>query len=917
MTRLAERPPAAPALADNRSITSARWAQPVLVGAILIGFAIRIFRVEAPSIWWDEGYSAYLATQGWRDIVRLTAADIHPPAYYFLLKLWALPTGLSEFALRYLSVLVSLLVLAVTYGVVRRILGRSAALLSVVVLAVAPYQWAFAQDARMYPLEALLGVIMTGLAYGVVSARPRTASLLAGVLAVVIALSLYVDYFPIVLVAALGVWVLAVALLVVRPWGTAIGVVLRFGVAVVVGLALYLPWLRTGFGQVAGYGAGRSTAPDAAGYLAAVWAAFLAGPAVVPEEHVVLLALAAVGLVAGWALWLRRPAEGGGVMPDRSPRWVATSIVLCWVAGSVAVLGAVLLFRPFFHVRYLSVAGPGMAVAVALALLGLWRWQRAAASAAVLPLIALAVVGAAGYHGDKRFARDDTRSTAAFLAAETTGRDLVLWQTPYPFYYYYHGSATAVAFDPNAPGAEQRLADLATGRERVFLETWYQSVDDPAGKAEFLLARGGRLLGERDFPGYHLAWYAVGDYTPPPLSPVDWSFGNLARVGQVAFGAAEGLEQQVPADSAVWVRTRWAAPPTPGDDLKYYVRLADGAGQDAGRVDAWVYDSRGLTSRHWQPGAAGDGFAFLRVPAGTPPGRYTVFLGAYLESGRQLGLVGGTTAESRLGEIEVVAPRGPQAVPAGAARIDGPTIQVDGLTLRLVGTAGIDPTPVVVGQGRAVRLLWQVEAAGTGDGATLRVGAEQSPLALETAASLAGWPVGSLVWQRVTVRGSVPGKVPVVVSAGGRSYDVGTLDVRDRALRRDLPDDITAISRGQLVQGLSLAGYRERREGDRLTVDIYWRAAGPFAAERKSFVHVLDVTTGKIIAQADAALGDGAAPADALVPGEILVDHRVLDLPKAVPFRLIVGVYDGATGAREPVAGGGDSFNLLTAAGAS
>jgi len=90
------------------------------------------------------------------------------------------------------------------------------------------------------------------------------------------------------------------------------------------------------------------------------------------------------------------------------------------------------------------------------------------------------------------------------------------------------------------------------------------------------------------------------------------------------------------------------------------------------------------------------------------------------------------------------------------------------------------------------------------------------------------------------------------------------------------------------------------RPGERLTVDLFWRAEARPPRDYTVFVHLVD-SAGQTRAQGDAMPADGAYPTGDWPVGLELADrHQVLlpaDLP-AGPYRLLVGLYDAATGQR-------------------
>jgi hypothetical protein len=117
-----------------------------------LSFALLTLTLEAQSIWWDEGISLRLAGLPWGEIVSNRAANIHPPLYFFILKVWTSLAGLTPFAGRYLSVLGVSLLPAAVYGFLARrvtaIAGRVAAFL----VAFAPPFVVYGQEIRAYAL---------------------------------------------------------------------------------------------------------------------------------------------------------------------------------------------------------------------------------------------------------------------------------------------------------------------------------------------------------------------------------------------------------------------------------------------------------------------------------------------------------------------------------------------------------------------------------------------------------------------------------------------------------------------------------------------------------------------------------------------------------------------------------------------
>jgi hypothetical protein len=145
-------------------------ALPILVLWLALG--LRLYHLDFQSIWWDEGHSIFVASHPIRQIPTLPAMDVHPPAYFGLLHLWMNMAGRSEFALRYLSVVFSLLTVTLLWRCADHIshylVPQSPNLLisqslsppffAALLAALSPMYVAYAQEVRSYALITCLAL---------------------------------------------------------------------------------------------------------------------------------------------------------------------------------------------------------------------------------------------------------------------------------------------------------------------------------------------------------------------------------------------------------------------------------------------------------------------------------------------------------------------------------------------------------------------------------------------------------------------------------------------------------------------------------------------------------------------------------------------------------------------------------------
>jgi mannosyltransferase len=126
-----------------------------LLFIILLGFGLRVYQLEAQSLWWDEIFTAARSAMTVGELIEdLFTARVHLPFYFILLQGWT-EIGRSAFILRYFSVAAGVLTIPLIYVTGKRLNGRSVGLLAAFLLAIAPFHIWFSQEARMYSFLAL------------------------------------------------------------------------------------------------------------------------------------------------------------------------------------------------------------------------------------------------------------------------------------------------------------------------------------------------------------------------------------------------------------------------------------------------------------------------------------------------------------------------------------------------------------------------------------------------------------------------------------------------------------------------------------------------------------------------------------------------------------------------------------------
>lgn len=657
-----------------------------LLAILLLGFGLRLHRLGEQPVWWDEGHAVWAARQSLYETTRITAHDVHPPFYLWLLHGWLRLAGESEFAVRYLSLIGGMLTVALVYVVARRLIGRRAALLAALLLSTARFHIWWSQEARMYVWAAFWGLLsvywFTQLGRG--GLRAWWGYVLSG------AAALYTLYLSVLVLLIQNLFV------VLTVWrkprrGHQLFTWMLWQLGV---LLLYAPWLYLALPRI------RHDTAKAPFTFAQVWQLFgtvlTTGISTDLERYTGLLI--AFGLLALTGILLlvldRTQPQRYGLLG-----WeVALLLALALIAPPMVVYG-LSIPRGFFYspkpeARYLLLFAPYFYILLAATLAGLWpkgRWRRVL-SALALVLVLVTWVGVLPQHYAGRYLRDDMRSAMRALAVYARPDDAVLLVSGdrYPVFLYHYnrafpgGDGPTVYLMPrysarfSAETVDAELAPLHEQHERLWLASVERAMQDPDNLVEsWLNARRTAVLNvDQDYNFLRL--YTLDGALPALRVDAEPQFPVLSGIRGL-LGYDLPVQEFRPGDvlqAAIYVQ----AESTP--DLTVY--LVDPQGQ---RID-----QRALTTLSQDP--VRQPLAFP-IYAYTTPGRYHFEVcGGVLEVCETMP-AGRVTASKRLptGKPAVAHP-----VDLGAGRV------------RFLGYTLSDET-VRAGKNLTVDLHWQAQTA--------------------------------------------------------------------------------------------------------------------------------------------------------------------------------------------------------------
>ena len=518
-------------------------ARALLLLLILMGFGLRVFLLDGQSLWYDEGVTATIAQRDLVELTRWTANDIQPPLYYYIVAGWGRSAGWSEWALRYPSALFGVLAIPVLAVLALRLARlRAAALLAALLAAAHPLLVYYGQEARMYTLLVLLGILAAYLLARAAEREPPGWPLWMGYVAAATA-AIYTHYFAIFLLLGLGcAWVLDVAARrrqlghegvpeapnegvrptrssgmdassrVARtpragPAGTntrpSLGAtVAPFVMANAAVFVLYLPWLAnlvTRLRVDRSYWTGTLKLHEA---LLDIALRFTSGETMSERIGVwLLLGYAVITLAAIYGLWR--------LWPQTRRLVIYTSF---WLTVPILAVLVLAFNVPKFNARYVMLAAPALLLVWAAGLAGLGvrrpapRGHAWAAGLCVVLLVAGGLWSNWNWFFNHAYDKDHWRQITAFLRERVSPDEQIVLVSghAWPVWQYYAPDLPVVRlpdleildvdavldFDTSGPPLISAF-DAAGGKRGAWLVNWQEEVVDPNDVAPVQLELGG------------------------------------------------------------------------------------------------------------------------------------------------------------------------------------------------------------------------------------------------------------------------------------------------------------------------------------------------------------------------------------------------------------------------------------------
>lgn len=907
----------------------------LLLLLILLAFATHTYRLEAKSLWIEEGLSIYRAQQDLPHILSnivmiqdVATHDTHPPLYFIVLHFLTRVAGTSEFTFRFLSVAWAVLLVPLLYAFGAMLLGRKAGLWAAAIGALSPvYLW-YSQETRSYTMLVFLTAFSNYALLRLFQSARQSDRGARGIILWVIAYllstvaAIFTHYGALFMVLFHWVVVLSLAIWQRRWW--LIGLSTAASLFVLPLAPFILGRMQTGPERGFRFVPLFIMARD-------LWNGFSMGIAVRLDDVIVLDLLFVVVFLLGLAMvGLAYKKFGAGRL----------LYLLGYLLIPTFTLYLLSHIKPMYEgVRHLLIVSPPYYLALGAGLDALSRRFKYLTITITLLLVAGVAYSTCNTFFEPRYAKDDLRSAAQHVRDHMEPGELLVISEPilWPVWEYYYGPNlhwTALPTYPQMAGEEtiEQMRAVADEYQGVWFA--YGPTGAPRDNKGLVKAWFDEHLFQINDLNFHsvnniiaVAHYLTSppllSHAPPMQRKVDVSFDD-----ELVLLGYDGLPERVMPGDHLELTLYWQVLKRPEEDYSLSFLLLDGLGTRWSQTDVIPFNGLYPASR-WEPGTIVIQRVSIPAPYGSPPGRYKCELRLYLPSNWQdvqtfdvAGQPLGTAASLGTVELEATPVTLLGEMPLQHRRQD----QFGGI-VELLGY-DLANRQWRAGETLHLGLSWQKLVQSSEEYTlVLRIADARGRTLKDGSCPLPGAPVATVAKSQCELlippqasgqRCSLTVRVQSAASAtplavGPRFWPfkraeliLTRIQVAPETQMFERPS-IQHLLEARLGDQVAFLGYdlepKSVRAGDTVDLVLYWQALQETELSYTVFIHLLDAQ-GETRAQGDGLPCEGRRLTSGWMKGEVIADRHEISLPEGTPparYGLIWGMYDASTGVRLPV----------------
>jgi len=131
-----------------------------LILVFILGFVLRIKDILRDDFWYDEAFTGLLIQAPPQEFHQILIGDVHPPFYMYVAKVWSSLFGVTDFSLRFLSLIFGMIIIYVIYKLVLVLfVKKEVAVIAAFLTAVNPFNVGYSYEGRSYTLYGLIALL--------------------------------------------------------------------------------------------------------------------------------------------------------------------------------------------------------------------------------------------------------------------------------------------------------------------------------------------------------------------------------------------------------------------------------------------------------------------------------------------------------------------------------------------------------------------------------------------------------------------------------------------------------------------------------------------------------------------------------------------------------------------------------------
>ncbi len=492
-----------------------------------LGTALRLHNITTQSLWHDEGNSLRLAERSIPDLIAATSRDIHPPAYYLILKLWISLIGTTELSLRMLSVFWSILTIGIVIGIGRNLKGYRSGIIAGFLVAIQPFAIYYAQETRMYAQFGAISLLSVWLMLRFLNANQHIWQWALS-LAFINTIGLYTHYtYPFIMLAQ-GLFFL---------WGWLLhrdNLRLKLFISLnLITIGLFSLWLPTAYQQVTTWPTTGDTTTTLERLSRIFEILFYGNTAteIAPAGYMISIGILLIGLLA-----------------IRQQSALLLPLFICVLSvGSLLLSGA---YREA-NLKFLLPAQGATALMLSVGIINLARLRPPISAIVAIASFVILIwpypTHLKRLYEDAAYQRSDYRTITHIIQMLETDNSVVILNAPNQqevFSYYFQGKSEVVGLPRGLGGddaaTQRETENLIHTHDRIFLVLWGQAERDPNAIVQSTLDAYAYVVRREWVTDVELIQYAVLEAPPSqPQHPLDVQFGDVLKLQGFSLSAQQ------------------------------------------------------------------------------------------------------------------------------------------------------------------------------------------------------------------------------------------------------------------------------------------------------------------------------------------------------------------------------------------